>query len=344
MNSKVIKVVAGGGKTTESIDILKNRDNGLYIAYTNSAVNDIKYKGYICKTIDSLFQSYLIPKCMLLMPLIAQGARIQKCISNQKEFFSKIAGNISMDTFGNFYNGKKLIDINIKESNNILHSKSNFDNSKVMKYIFDKRIFRITDKLRDDISMYLVFNYGNIIIELLKERFDYIIIDEAQDLKGYREEFAQLIYNSDIELFLLGDDNQNIMGGGNWFKSLSCTQHKNRSWRCSDGVCKWIRDNLEIEIYGNEDNNYSYFNKDIDDVIMLDDGKRVLLYDSNRGKIKGIINSWSSSNKRTIKDAKGHTIKEDVVILGNSLNKNNLYTAITRTTKNVYSTIEKINE
>ena len=39
----------------------------------------------------------------------------------------------------------------------------------------------------------------------------------------------------------------------------------------------------------------------------------------------------------TIKTAKGSTINEDVVILGNQLGVKNMYTAMTRTIKNVYS-------
>ena len=40
--------------------------------------------------------------------------------------------------------------------------------------------------------------------------------------------------------------------------------------------------------------------------------------------------------------AKEMTIDADIVIIGKSLNIKNYYTAITRTTKKVYSTINKI--
>ena len=46
-NLRIIKCVAGAGKTTDSIKYLKEHSNGLYLAYTNSVVDDIKYKGYL---------------------------------------------------------------------------------------------------------------------------------------------------------------------------------------------------------------------------------------------------------------------------------------------------------
>ena len=44
MNSEVIKFVAGGGKTTYSIEYLRKNANGIYLAFTNSVVNDIRNK------------------------------------------------------------------------------------------------------------------------------------------------------------------------------------------------------------------------------------------------------------------------------------------------------------
>ena len=71
MNSKVVKFVAGGGKTTLSKEILRNESNGLYLAFTNSVVKEINDEGYLSRTIDSLFQSFIIPKFTSLIPLIA---------------------------------------------------------------------------------------------------------------------------------------------------------------------------------------------------------------------------------------------------------------------------------
>ena len=69
MNSKIIKVVAGGGKTTKSEKILRQQDNGLYLAFNNEVIDEMRLKGFICKTIDSLFSSYIIPKFTSVIPI-----------------------------------------------------------------------------------------------------------------------------------------------------------------------------------------------------------------------------------------------------------------------------------
>ena len=96
---------------------------------------------------------------------------------------------------------------------------------------------------------------------------------------------------------------------------------------------------MNIEIHGNSD--FSIFKHiDFNEILKYDDGVKSLLYNAKSGKNKEIIESWTGP-KYTIKSAKGSTIHTDIVILGNTINKKNYYTAITRTTKNVYSTIIK---
>ena len=82
MNLEVIKFVAGGGKTTLSEKILKEQGNGLYLAFTNSVVEEISNKGYLSRTIDSLFTSFIIPKFTSLIPIIASGSKIKYIDSN----------------------------------------------------------------------------------------------------------------------------------------------------------------------------------------------------------------------------------------------------------------------
>ena len=76
MNSEIIKIVAGGGKTTESSKILRQEKNGLYIAFNNEVVNEMQLKGFVSKTIDSLFSSYILPKMTALIPLVKTGAKL----------------------------------------------------------------------------------------------------------------------------------------------------------------------------------------------------------------------------------------------------------------------------
>lgn len=51
MNSQVVKFVAGAGKTTFSENYMKDNKNGLYLAFNNSVVDELKNKGYLCKTV-----------------------------------------------------------------------------------------------------------------------------------------------------------------------------------------------------------------------------------------------------------------------------------------------------
>ena len=76
MNSEIIKVVAGGGKTTESEKIMLSQTNGLYLAFNNEVVEEMRLKGFVCKTIDSLFSSYIIPKFTSLIPIIGNGSKV----------------------------------------------------------------------------------------------------------------------------------------------------------------------------------------------------------------------------------------------------------------------------
>lgn len=340
MNSQVIKFVAGAGKTTFSENYMKENENGLYLAFNNSVVDELKDKGYLCKTIDSLFTSFIIPKLTLVIPLIANGAKINYIGDKDLNGYQRGIANIKIHEDGKLFNKASDTYINLDMNNTHLHEMGNFKNSVFIKTIFAKHRLNINDQLRTELSHYIIKHYSDNIVSFLKNRFSYIIIDEAQDLKSYREEFVELLYNSSLNLIILGDDNQNINGGGDWFEKLKPALIENKTHRCSENICKWIRNNLKIEIFGTmKEGEYIKINNS--DVMKYDNGKRVLLYHSNSSSNKEIIKNWKGK-KLTIKKAKGLTIKNDIVIIGESLSIKNLYTAITRTTQNCYSTISKI--
>lgn len=339
MNSRVIKFVAGAGKTTFSEKYMKENKNGLYLAFNNSVVDELKNKGFLCKTIDSLFTSFIIPKLTSVIPLIASGAIIKYKADQNLNSYQKGYANIKIHEDGKIFNKSKDTYINLETDNVDLYSMGDFKSSLFIKSIFAKDALNLNDQLRAELSYYIIKKYPKEIVKFLEKRFSYIIIDEAQDLKSYREEFAKLLYNSNINLIILGDDNQNINGGGIWFESLQPNLTEKKTYRCSENICKWIRDNLEIEIFGTE-NEGEYIKIENADVLKYDDGKRELLYYSNAGSNKEIIKNWKGK-KQTIKSAKGSTIRNDIIIIGEKLGRKNLYTAITRTTKSCYSTIKK---
>lgn len=338
MNSQIIKFVAGAGKTTFAENYMKNNKNGIYLAFNNSVVDDLKNKGYLCKTIDSLFTSYIIPKFTSLIPIIANGSKINYVDGDNLKQYQRGFANIKIHKNGEIYNKNKKTNISLDVNNKTLYEIGRFKNDTLIKFIFSKKQLNLNDQLRAELSDYIIEKYQKELIEILESRFSYIIIDEAQDLKFYRENFAKIIFDSNLKLIILGDDNQNINGGGKWFESLKPDMIKNRTYRCTEKICEWIRNNLNIEIYGNS-NEGEYTKVDISDVLNYDDGKRVLLYIKKTEQNKNIINNWKGE-KLTIRKAKGSTIDEDIVIVGNTLNNKNMYTAVTRTTKNCYSTIK----
>ena len=176
----------------------------------------------------------------------------------------------------------------------------------------------------------------------MKSRFKFVIIDESQDIKrGFMQDFAELLYESNIDLIILGDPYQNVNGGSDWFENLSPSETNNKTYRCPENNCQWIRENLAIDITG-ERKEGGCLKINNDDIKDYDDGERTLLYTQESQHTKQIINRWSG-RKSTIKSAKGSTIKSDVVIIGKTMNIRNFYTAVTRTEKYVYYTVESIN-
>lgn len=338
MNSEIIKYVAGAGKTTDSMRFLSEHQNGLYLAFTNSVVDEVCSKGYLAKTIDSLFFSYIIPKFTSVIPFIASGSKVQYL---EKEGTPKTflgIRNIHIDAqSGSILNKDKPTGLSLTNSREIL-SLNNKPNLHFLRILFSEQTLYLTDTLRNELSHYIILHFSAQLMSMIDERFSYVIIDEAQDLNGYKESFAKMLDESNIKVLILGDNNQNIMGGGGWFELKKPTKVNNESKRSPEPICAWIRDNLGIEIYGNDELFGKYFQIEFDNVTDYDDGSRCLLYNSRTKKYAGIIDSWSGP-KATIKSAKGSTIEADIVVIGNVLNKKNFYTALTRTKGNAYSTV-----
>lgn len=336
MPLKVIKFVAGGGKTSFSRKFLEENSRCIYLAFNNKVVDDISYNGYLSKTIDSFFVSYLIPKLFTFVPIVSNDSKIHYHLTDELPKYLKGVSNIHIKSDGVIYNKNKKTEFSLDIPNTKLQNETNKSNIAFIKWIFSKDSLNITDQLRAELCQYLISNFGDKIVELVEARFNFLIIDEAQDLNGFRENFAKLISNGNLNLILLGDDNQNINNGGKWFDSLIADETKTRSYRCPEGVCKWVRERLNIQIFGNEGSG-KVFEISNDELYKLDDHKRVLLYMAANGNLKDIMNEWKGP-KLTIKKAKGQTINEDIVIIGKTMNKKNMYTAITRTTKCVYIT------
>lgn len=341
MHSKrVIKCAAGSGKTTDSIKFMKSNKNGLYLAFNNKVVNEISNAGYLGLTIDSLFFSYILSKMLTFIPL---AANCKGVVLNQEatreSIQKKNARNIKFNPDGTIKNQTSVVNATLNDTVASIAAR-NFPNRGALKYIFNNEL-HVTYDQAGALGGFLINKYPEQILWILRSRFDYIIIDEAQDLQsGFREDFAKLLYDNDFPVRLLGDSNQNINSGGKWFTQLKPDEEKNQSYRCPEGICKWIRQVVGVDIYG-KDSDGIVCKVTVDAIKDLDNGKRTLLYYAKRNNNE-YIDNWSGEIY-TIKKAKGLTIDQDIVILANDLKTNNLYTAMTRTTSNIYMTVTKLN-
>lgn len=343
MHSKrVIKCVAGSGKTTDSIKFMQSNKNGLYLAFNNKVVNEIANAGYLGLTIDSLFFSYVLPKMLTFIPL---AANCKGVVLNQESAGESIqkknARNIKFNPDGTIKNRTSVVNATLNDTVASIVTR-NFSNRNALKYIFNSEL-HVTYDQAGALGGFLINEYPEQILWILRSRFDYIIIDEAQDLQsGFREDFAKLLYDNDFPVRLLGDSNQNINGGGDWFTQLEPDEGKNQSYRCPEGVCEWIRSVIGVDIHGKKDTKGAVYKITIDEIKRLNNGTRTLLYAKRTNDYTEHIDNWSGE-VYTIKKAKGLTIGQDIVILANDLKTNNLYTAMTRTTSNVYMTVTKLN-
>lgn len=343
MHSKrVIKCVAGSGKTTDSIKFMQSNKNGLYLAFNNKVVNEIANAGYLGLTIDSLFFSYILPKMLAFIPLAARCKGIVLNRESDGELIDKKnARNISFGPDGMIKNKKSKVCVNLNNTRDSIMTRK-FANQGALKYIFSDQLC-VTYAQMGGLASFLINKYSGQILWILRSRFDYIIIDEAQDLQsGFREDFAKLLYDNDFPVRLLGDSNQNINCGGDWFTQLEPDEEKTRSCRCPEGVCEWIRSVIGVDIHGKKDTKGAVYKITIDEIKRLNNGTRTLLYAKRTNDYTEHIDNWSGE-VYTIKKAKGLTIDQDIVVLANSLTTNNLYTAMTRTTSNVYMTVTKLN-
>lgn len=343
VSSQIINFVAGGGKTTFADNVLKERgQGGLYLAFTNSVVSDMKNNGHLSATISSLFFSYILPKFFSHIPIIAEGSKMS--YNPQSTIADRSLGNIKIYHNGELYNRTSKISVDLNTDSKQLHQSADFPNRNFLKKIFAADKVYINDDQRDALSWYIVKNYPDKLVDILESRFDYIIIDEAQDIRpGYMEEFVDLLLKSKISLMVLGDPHQNINNGSEWFAKLTTTESiKHKTYRCPEVNCEWIRQNLNIEIYGKKINGGCSMIT-LSEINEYNDGQRFLLYSQKSPAFVEIINSWKGP-KNTIRSAKGSTIEEDIVIIGKTMNVRNMYTAITRTTKKAFYTVEGINK
>lgn len=178
LNDEIIIASAGSGKTTKIVEeALENKDKILILTYTRDNLTEIK------------------DKFMILNDVVPSNVTI-------KTWFSFLLNDCARP-YQNFLYGKRIKTIQFVQS----MSTRGISMSDVEHYYFNKTGMIYSDKIGgfvcecDDKSEGLVINR-------LEEIYDFIYIDEVQDLAGYDLELLKLLVDSKISLKLVGDIRQ----------------------------------------------------------------------------------------------------------------------------------------
>ena len=206
----------------------------------------------------------------------------------------------------------------------------------------------------------------------LSKYFDQIFIDEIQDFGGHDFDFLESIVEADVEVLFVGDfyqhtfdtsrdgnKNANLYGDyvkyQNRFSRMNLrvdTESLQKSYRCSQAICKFVSDKLGIYIESHQINqsdirfennkcNVIELLKD-DDVVKLfyQESRKYPYYSRNWGETKG-ENKYDAVcvilNPTTLKK-----FQQEQLSSLSPVTKSKLYVAITRARGNLYFVSEKM--
>ena len=331
MDKKLIFAVAGAGKTTYIVDNLSLNKRSLIITYTTG-----NYRNLCTKIIKHFKEIW--PENIVVMsyfeflyrfcykPLLADKLKLHGILyeENQDRY-------IQQDDL-NYY---------ISPS----------------KYVYSNRLALLLEKAN--------------IIENIKQRleryFDEFIIDEVQDIAGRDFNFLKLLMSAKVNMLFVGDfyqhtfdtsrdgnTNQNLFNDKSIYESqftsqgfICDTTSLAKSWRCNPDICRFITNNLGIEIYSHNTERNSAI-RFISDPQQIKD----ILLDRNIIKLHFKNSKKYGQNHKNWGKTKGEDIYTDVCVMLNkkTFNKyinnrlkdlpistrNKLYVAITRAHGNVY--------
>ena len=328
MDKRIILAVAGSGKTTYLVEQVPSDKRSLILTYTTSNIKNLRDM------------------------IISQFGGFPKNIRLQTYFtflYSFCIQPFLMDE----YKLKGLL----------------YKQNPIIKAIGDRRYLTINNRLYFNRAAKFIEAKGlySEINKRLEKYYQYLFIDEIQDFAGHDFNLLEYISCSNINTLYVGDFFQHTFDtsrDGNVRKSLykNYEDYKNnfeklnffvdektlvKSRRCSPQVCKYIRDNLNINIESHRDNKtevkYIDNKQEIDNIIKDDDIIKLFYQEHYLYKCK--TKNWGGS--------KGENIYDDicVVLNANTLkyfmkNKlkelpqqtlNKLYVAISRAHGNVYS-------
>lgn len=331
MDKRVIFAVAGAGKTTFIVEHLSLDKRSLILTYTDSNYENLQCK--ILKKFNGIW-----PKNITLMT-----------------YFSFLLRFCYRPFLSNWINVKDLY----FEKNPNQFGRQDTIRYYITsgRYIYHNRLSLLLEKkgVIGDIK------------ERIKKFFDEFIIDEIQDIGGRDFNFLENIMDMNVDCLFVGDYYQHTYDTSrdgnvncNLFDNISRYERRfinkgftidktslQKSWRCGEQICEFIRTKLGINIYSN-------INDDICFIEYISDSDKINNVISNNSIIK--LHYQNSAKfgvgHKNWGDTKGEDKYQDVCVMLNKrsatlykkgqlnelprISRNKLYVAITRAYKNVF--------
>lgn len=332
----VIQSYAGTGKTQKIIDQLDEYSRFLIITFTDN--NYCNLKSRIQKKFKDVMPSNI--KLMTYYNFLYKFCYKPFCSDCFK------AKGISFDE------NEKPPHVGSDSNNYYLNKSKKFYKARLSKFVIDKIL--------------------NEVIERLNTFFDYLIIDECQDMDSWDFDLITKFSKSNLSLLYVGDFYQHTYSTShdgnknlNLYSDLMKYRKKyeengftfddeslSKSWRCSTKICEFIFQKLGIKILAQKDN--------FKEIEFINDNDKAIEIWKNENVVKlHFINGKSNGrNHFNWGEVKGVDDFKDVCVLLNEntfklyqrnelhnlkpMTKNKLYVAITRAHGNVYLIEEKM--
>lgn len=327
---KLILAVAGSGKTRLIIESLNLNERFLLVTYTNNNYKTIKRRviskfGFLPNNIVILkFFEFLYSFCT--KPFLLFEHKLNGICWEEPPKFTQTL------TSGNF--NKYLT------------------KSKLLYYNRISKFLEITGTIP-------------LIIEKLEKFYDYLIIDEFQDLGGHDFNFIGAISMANINVLYVGDyyqhtydtsrdgpTNKNLYNDyKKYIKTIEAlditidVKTLVKSHRCSPTICRFINENLGIEMESNrtDDTEINILNFEETESILSDNNIIKLVY-NNSNKLQYFSRNWGDCKGEDdyydtciilTKRASASLLKGELKNIVSST-KNKLYVALSRTKGNCY--------
>ncbi len=337
MVKRVVFAVAGSGKTSSIIDIVEEDSRFLILTYTDNNTRHLRNR--------------IIQK----LGRIPLGVRIYSYFTFLYSFCYRPLCGYKIKAKG----------INFDYP---LPKKSQLSRKNTIGHYIDKNNRLFASRIA---KLLIEFKVVPEVIERIEKFFDLVCIDEVQDLAANDFNLICALADADIEMLLVGDFYQHTFDtsrDGNTRKNLHNCFKKycqvllgagfsldldslSHSYRCSPSVCRFVEENLGIEIQSHRDDEVEV--RLIDDIqevesIYLNDSIVKLFFRESKsyfgraenwGNTKGLDHFYDVCvvlNPTTFKAFEAGSLAELP-----STTKNKLYVACTRAKGNLYFVNEK---